>query len=107
VKIAVLETDIVDIAKKIKTGLQEAEGDAVKLASFLENNSGEIEALAAVAGPAAAGATDVGLGLLNTAIIAVKASGDAASANGISVSFDAAAVAKIKAVVTAVEKVKL
>lgn len=104
-KIAVLETDALNIAKDIKEGIEAAGTDAVKLASFLENNSGKITALAALAGPAAAGATNVGLGLLNLAITAVKGAGAAAGANGVSISLDAAAQAEVKAVIAAIEKV--
>jgi hypothetical protein len=104
-KVAVLETDAVDIAKKVKAGLEAAEGDAVKIAAFVEHNSSEFTALASLAGPGAAGATTAGLGLLNLAITAVKGAGDAASANGLSVSLDSAAVAEVKAVIAAIEKV--
>jgi hypothetical protein len=104
-KLATLETNLINIAKKIKAGLETAEGDAVRLASFVEHNSSEITALASLAGPGASAATSVGLGLLNTAIAAVKGAGDAASANGLSVSLDSAAVAEIKAVIAAIEKI--
>ena len=103
--IATLETSLLNVAKKVKAGLAAAEGDAVKLASFLESNQTEIAALATLAGPGASAATSVGLGLLNTAITAVKGAGDAASANGLSVSLDSAAVAEIKAVIAAIEKI--
>lgn len=103
-KIATLETDLLNIAKKIKAGLEAAEGDAVKVASFVENNSAEITSLASLAGPGAAAATTTALGVLNTVIAAVKGAGDAASANGLSVSFDSAAIAEVKAVITALEK---
>ena len=104
-KIAVLETDLLNIAKKIKAGLEAAEGDAVKMASFLENNSTEITALASLGGAGTATATSVGLGVLNTVITAVKGAGDAASTNGLSVSFDSAAIADVKAVIAAIEKI--
>jgi hypothetical protein len=104
-KFAVLETDLLNIAAKVKAGLEAAEGDAVKVASFLENNQTEITALAGLAGPSSAAATTVGLSLLNTAITAVKGAGDAASANGLSVSLDSAAIAEIKAVIAAIEKI--
>ena len=104
-KVATLETDALNIAKKLKAGLEAAEGDAVKLASFLETNGPEITALAGLAGAGAAGATSAGLGLLNLAIAAVKGAGEAASANGVSVSLDSAAVAEVKAVIAAIEKI--
>lgn len=100
-----LESDLAAIAKKVKTGLQDAEGDAVKVATFLENNQAEITALASLAGPAAANATAVGSGILNLAINAVKNAGDAASANGLSVSLDAQTIASVKAVIAALEKI--
>jgi hypothetical protein len=104
-KIAILETKLISIAKKFKAGLEAAEGDAVKLASFVESNQTEITALATLAGPGASAATGVGLGLLNTVITAVKGAGDAASANGLSVSLDSSAVAEVKAVIAAIEKI--
>jgi hypothetical protein len=103
--VATLETDVLKIAKTIKAGLEAAEGDAVKVASFVENNSTEITALAALAGPGASTVTNVALGLLNTVITAVKGAGDAASTNGLSVSLDAAAIAEVKAVIKAIEAV--
>jgi hypothetical protein len=103
-KVATLETDILNVAKKVKEGLEAAEGDAVKVAAFLENNSTEITSLASLAGPGAAKATQTGLGILNTVIAAVKGAGDAASANGLSVSFDSAEIAEVKAVIAAIEK---
>lgn len=104
-KAAALETEVVDIAKKVKAGLIDAEGDAVKVASFIENHASEITALAGLAGGGAATVTNVALGVLNTVITAVKGAGQAAGANGLSVSFDAAAIAEVKAVIAAIEKV--
>lgn len=106
-KLATLETDLLDAAGKVKAGIEAAGADAVKLASFIENNSAEITGLASLAGPGASSATAVGLSLLNTAITAVKGADSAAVANGLSVSLDAATVADIKAVIAAIEKVKL
>ncbi len=103
--VAKLETDLLSIGEKVKAGIEDAAGDAVKLATFLENNSSEITALASLAGPGAAKATQVGAALLNTAITAVKGAGDAASANGLTVSMDSAAIADVKAVIAAIEKV--
>lgn len=99
-----LETDIVDVAKKIKAGLEAAEGDAVKVAAFVQNNSTEITGLAALAGAPAANVTNLGLGILSQVIAAVKGAGDAASANGLSVSLDSSVIAEVKAVIAALEK---
>jgi hypothetical protein len=103
-KIAVLETDVLDTAKKVRDGIEAAGADAVKLASFLENHSTEITDLAALAGPGAANATAVGLSLANLAINAVKKSGSAASANGISITLDSETEASVRALITALEK---
>jgi hypothetical protein len=103
--IATLETDVLKIAKTIKAGLEAAEGDAIKVASFVETNSAEITSLASLAGPGASTVTNVALGLLNTVITAVKGAGDAGSANGLSVSLDAAVIAEVKAVIAAIEKI--
>lgn len=104
-KIAVLDTDALDIAKKIKAGIEAAGDDAVKLASFVESNSTEITSLAALAGPGASGVTSLGLTLVNLAINAVKGADAAATANGVNVSLDATAVANVKAVIAAIEKI--
>lgn len=106
-KVAVLDTEALDIAKKIKAGIEDAGDDAVKLAAFLANNSTEITALASLTGAGGAAAVSVGLSLLNAAITAVKGAGAAASANGVNVPLDSAAVAEVKAVIVAIEKVKL
>jgi len=105
VKIAELKTDALNIAKKIKNGIEAAEGDAVKLAAFVENNTPEITALASLAGGGATAVTSTALAVLNTVIAAVKGAGDAASANGLNVSFDQAAIAEVKAVIAAIEKI--
>jgi hypothetical protein len=104
-KIAILETKALAYAKDIKDGIEAAGEDAVKLATFMQNNQAKIVALASLAGPEAAAVTSAGTGLLNLAITAVKGAGDAASANGVNVSLDAAAVAEVKAAITAVEKI--
>ena len=104
-KAATLETNLLDFAKHVKAGLEAAEGDAVKVASFVENNASEITGLAALAGPGATSVTTVALNLLNVVITAVKGAGDAASANGLSVSLDSALVADVKAAIAASEKV--
>jgi hypothetical protein len=103
-KVATLETDVLDIAKKVKEGLAAAEGDAVKVASFIENNQSEITALASLGGAGTAAVTNVALGLLNTVITAVKGAGAAGAANGLSVSLDAATIADVKSVIAAIEK---
>jgi hypothetical protein len=105
VKIATLETDALKIAADVKAGIEDAAGDAVKLATFLENNSAKITALANLAGPGAAKATQVGASLLNLAITAVQGAGSAAGANGVNLSLDTAAIADVKAVIAAIEKI--
>lgn len=99
-----LETDIVDAAKAVKNGLEEAGEDALKVAAFLENNAAEISGLAALAGSGSTKVTETGLSLLSLVINAVKDAGEAASANGLSVSFDASVIADVKAVIAAIEK---
>jgi hypothetical protein len=103
-KIATLETGVLDIAKKIRDGIEAAGGDAVKLASFVENNSTEITALASLGGAGSAAVTGTSLGILNLVITAVKGASTAAKANGLSVSFDSAAIAEVEKVIDALEK---
>jgi hypothetical protein len=104
-ELAKLETGVVDIAKKIKAGVEDAGNDAVKLAAWLQNNSAEVTALAGLAGPQAASVTNVGLNLTNLAINAVKSAGSAAAGNGLSVSLDQATVDGVKALIAAIEKI--
>jgi hypothetical protein len=103
--IAKLETELLNIAKDVKAGLEAAGEDAIKLASFLEANSSKITALASLAGPQAAAVTTTGISLVNLAITAVKDAGASAAANGVNVKLDSAAVADVKAVIAAIEKI--
>lgn len=100
---ATLETDIVNVAKKVKAGLEAAEGDAVKVASFLQSNSSEITALAGLAGSGSF--ATVGLSLVTLAINAVKSAGEAGAQNGLSVSLDSAVIAEVKSLIAAIEKI--
>jgi len=104
-KIATLETAVLSVAKKVKDGIEAAGADAVKLATFLQSHQTEITSLASLAGPEAAAVTSAGAGLLNLAITAVKNTNAAAQANGINVNLDAAAIAEVKAVIAAIEKI--
>lgn len=104
-KLAVLETEALNIAKDIRAGIEDAGADAVKLATFLQNNSGKITALASLAGPEAAAVVAAGTTLTNLAITAVKGTAAAAKANGVSVTLDQAAVAQVEAAIAAIEKV--
>lgn len=104
-KLAVLETDALNIAKDVRDGIEAAGADAVKLATFLQNNSSKITALASLAGPEAAAVTAAATSILNVAITAVKGTAAAAKANGVSVSLDQAAVAQVEAAIAAIEKI--
>lgn len=103
--VAKLETGVIDVAKKIRTGLEDAGTDAVKLAAFLGNNSAEITALAGLAGSGAAGITSLGLNLVKLAINVVKNAATAASSNGLSVPLDQETVTAVKALIAAIEKI--
>ncbi len=100
-----LETDIVNVAKKIKAGIEDAGDDAVKMAAWLQNNSTEVTALAGLAGPQAASVATVGLNLVNLAVNAVKTAGTAASTNGLSVTLDQDVVNDVKSLIAAIEKI--
>jgi hypothetical protein len=104
-KLAVLETDALNFAKDVRAGIEDAGADAVKLATFLQNNSSKITALASLAGPEAAAVVAAGTALTNLAITAVKGASAAAKANGISVTLDQAAIAQVEAAIAAIEKV--
>lgn len=104
-KIAVLETDALNIAKEIRAGIEDAGADAVKLATFLQANSSKITALASLAGPDAAAVTAAATGVLNLAITAVKGTSAAAKANGVNVQLDQSAVSAVEAAIAAIEKI--
>lgn len=100
-----LETDVVNVAKKIKEGIEDAGEDAVKLAVWVQNNSAEVTALASLAGPQAASVAATGLALTNLAINAVKSAGAAVQPNGLNVTLDQATIASVKALIAAIEKI--
>lgn len=99
------ETNLLNFAKKVKAGIEEAGDDALKLASFLSTNSAEVTGLASLAGPAGASVSATATTVLGLVTTAVKSAGDAASQNGLSVSFDAETIAAVKAVIAAIEKI--
>jgi hypothetical protein len=103
--VAKLETKVIDIATKVRTGMEEAGTDAVKLAAWLGNNSAEITALAGLAGSGAAGVSALGLNLVKLAINVVKNAATAASSNGLSVPLDQETVTAVKALIAAIEKI--
>src|SRR5579863_7943286 len=94
-----IESGIVKIAKKIKDGIELAGEDALKVAGFLQANQAEITGLAALAGSKTSNVVTTGQTVLGAVISAVKGAGDAASANGLSVTLDASVIAAVKAVI--------
>lgn len=105
VTVAKLDSEVVNIGKKLKAAVEDAGDDAVKLAAWLQNNSAEVSSLAGLAGPGAASVAAVGLNLVTLAVNAVKTAGVAASTNGVSVSLDQATLNDVKALIAAIEKV--
>jgi hypothetical protein len=99
-----VESDIVNIAKEVKAGIEVAGEDALKLAAFLQKNQGTIAALAALAGSKSSNVEQTSLQVLTLAINAVKGTSDAAAANGVNVNLDSAAVAAVKALIADLEK---
>jgi hypothetical protein len=104
-EISKIESDIVNVAKKIQTGIEAAGEDALKVTSFLQKNSVEITKLAALAGKQGANVETVGVNLISQVAAAIKAGGTAAGASGLSVTFDAAVIADVKSLVEAIEAV--
>ena len=98
-----IESGIVAVAKKIIEGFQAAEGDALKLATFLQTNAAEITGLAALAGSKSSNVVATGQSVLSVVISAVKAAGDAATANGLNVQLDAAVISAVKYVIKDLE----
>ena len=103
--VASFESNVVNFAKKVKAGLETAGEDALKVASFLSTNATEISGLASLAGPTGTSVATVATSVLGQVVTAVQDAGDAASTNGLTVSFDAQVIADIKAVIAALEKI--
>ena len=103
-ELANIESGLVNVAKKVKAGIEEAGEDSLKLMNFVQKNQVLLTGLASLAGAKGPQVEQVGLNLIGTVATAVKGAGDAASANGLSVTFDAAAIADVKALVAALEK---
>lgn len=101
--ISSIESKIVDIAKKIKSGIEIAGEDALKLAGFLQANQAEIAGLAALAGSKTSNVVATGQTVLSEVITAVKGAGDAASTNGLSVTLNATVIASVKALIKDLE----
>lgn len=100
-----LETKIIDIAKDLRAGIEEAGDDAVKVAAWVQKNSAQIQLLASLGGPEAASVSATGLALTSLAVNAVKNAGSAASANGVSVTLDQATIAAVEKLIAAIEKI--
>ena len=95
------ESSILAFGKKIKSGIETAGEDAVKVATFLEQNAVEITGLAGLAGSKSVSVTNTATSVLGKVIAAVEAAGESAGANGLSVSLDAETIAAVKAVIAA------
>jgi len=85
---ASLFKDIVTVSKK-----------AVNALGTLQNEAQVIESLTSLVSPQAAAVEQIAFGALGLLVEAVQATGTAASANGINVSFDASVVAEVKKLV--------
>ena len=102
---AKIESEIANVALKIKAGIEAAGEDILKLADFAQKNSAEITALASLAGQGATKVSAVGLQILNLCVPVVKSADAAAAAKGLSVTLDQSAVAAIKALIADIEKI--
>lgn len=85
---ASLFKDVVTVSKKVATVLGNVKGEEQL-----------IESLSGLVNPKAVQLEQIAFGALGELVAAVKATEDAASANGISVAFDAAVVTEVKKII--------
>jgi hypothetical protein len=100
-----IESDLVAFGDKVKSDIELAAGDALKLASYLSSHSTEITGLAALAGPTGTAVAAASTSVFSAVANAVETLGDAATANGLNVNFDQATIAAVKAAVAAIKAI--
>lgn len=101
------EAFIEKVGSDIKGDVELAATDAEKALAFVTTNKALLTGLAGLAGTKAQSITSNALGLYGTIAASVQAAGEAASANGLSVTLDAATIANVKADMAAVEGFKV
>jgi hypothetical protein len=99
------EGNLINFAKKVKAGIEDAGEDALKLANWLAANQTEISGLASLAGANGTKVANTATNVLSAVSTAVQAAGDAATTNGLTVTLDAAVIADVKDVIGIIEKV--
>ena len=102
-----LLADVVKVGKAIKGGIELAAEDAAKVGKWLLGNKSLIEGITATVSPAAAAIEENAINLYDMIAQSVETAGEAAGANGLSVSLDASTVAAIKADIAAAKKFKV
>ena len=95
--------DIVSGAKAFKAGLLNVVGEAPVVMNAITANAPEVEALTALVFPGAVQIETAGLNLLTQVANAIKDAGDAATANGLSVTFDQNLIGDVKALIPVFE----
>jgi hypothetical protein len=86
---ASLFKDVVTVARKVSSAL-----------GGIQNNEKLIESLTSLVSPQTAAIEQIAFGTLGELIAAVQATENAASANGINVSFDASVIAEVRKLIT-------
>jgi len=95
--------DIVAGAKAFKAGVLKVVGEAPVIINTITSNAPEVEALTSLVFPGAVAIEKAGLDVLTQVANAVSAAGDAATSNGLSVSFDQALINDVKALIPVFE----
>ena len=97
-------TWLLNIGKAVKNGILKVGGAEPKVAAAISAVAPTVEAVSNLLVPGSGTFEQHLLDVWGVAANAVKAAGDAASANGVSVTLDAELVASIKAILPAVEQ---
>jgi hypothetical protein len=96
-------TWLLGVAKTIKNGILKVAGAEPQIAAAIASIAPTAEAISNLIVPGSGNFEQHLLDVWGVAASAVKGAGDAAAANGLSITLDAALVAEIKAVLPAVE----
>lgn len=96
--------DLVKVGRVVRSALEKVGTDAPKLVQDVAADLAAIEALTNLVAPGAAAVEATAFNVFGVIAVAVETAGDAASANGLSVTLDKTLIADIKLAIAAIKK---
>ncbi len=96
--------DLVKVGRVVRSALEKVGADAPKLVRDVAADLPAIEAITNLVAPGAAAVEVTAFNVFGVIAVAVEAAGDAANANGLSVTLDTALIGDIKAAIVAIKK---